>query len=108
MCSRPRCICERSPPPHERRDPTILIPPRWHRRGGSDGRAHWPVPPCGYMTRGDDTGDPTMTAAIAGPPSRAPWRGAVMALIIAGIVLVIGLILLGLTGDVLVDWLWFT
>jgi uncharacterized membrane protein (UPF0182 family) len=60
------------------------------------------------MTRGDDTGDPTMTTAIAGPPSRAPWRGAAVALIIAGIVLVIGLILLGLTGDVLVDWLWFT
>src|SRR5262249_16038554 len=45
---------------------------------------------------------------ITGPRRRAPWRGAVMMLIIAGTVLSICLILLGLTGDFLVDWLWFS
>src|SRR5215467_12567608 len=49
-----------------------------------------------------------MTVGITGPRRRAPWRGAVMVLIIAGIVLPICLILLGLTGDFLVDWLWFS
>src|SRR6516165_4735172 len=49
-----------------------------------------------------------MTVGITGPRRRAPWRGAVMVLIIAGIVLSICLILLGLTGDFLVDWLWFS
>jgi hypothetical protein len=50
--------------------------------------------------------DQTMTIGITGPRRRAPWRGPVVALIIAIIVVVICLILLGLTGDLLVDWLW--
>jgi hypothetical protein len=50
----------------------------------------------------------TMTIGITGPRRRAPWRGAVVVLIIAAIVLAICLILLGLTGDFLVDWLWFS
>src|SRR5437588_3534406 len=39
---------------------------------------------------------------------RTQAGGAVVVLIIAGIVLSICLILLGLTGDFLVDWLWFS
>src|SRR5262252_8325519 len=50
----------------------------------------------------------TMTIGITGPRHRAPWRGVVVVLIIAAIVLSICLILLGLTGDFLVDWLWFS
>ena len=49
-----------------------------------------------------------MTIGITGPRRRAPWRGAVVVLIIAAIVLSICLVLLGLTGDFLVDWLWFS
>src|SRR5260370_33724113 len=49
-----------------------------------------------------------MTIGITGPRRREPWRGAVSALIIAGLVFAIGLILLGLTGAVLVDWLGFS
>src|SRR5437660_11345143 len=49
-----------------------------------------------------------MTIGITGPRRRAPWRGAVVVLIIAAIVLSICLILLGLTGDFLVDWVWFS
>ena len=49
-----------------------------------------------------------MTIGITGRRRRAPWRGAVVALIIAAIVLSICLILLGLMGDFLVDWLWFS
>jgi uncharacterized protein len=49
-----------------------------------------------------------MSIGITGPRRREPWRGVVSALIIAGIVFAIGLILLGLTGDFLVDWLWFS
>ena len=49
-----------------------------------------------------------MTIGITGPRRRAPWRGVVVALLIAAIGLVICLILLGLTGDFLVDWLWFS
>src|SRR5713226_2080472 len=52
--------------------------------------------------------DQTMTIGITGPRRRAPWRGAVVVLIIAAIVLSICLILLGLMGDFLVDWLWFS
>src|SRR4029450_1255698 len=53
--------------------------------------------------------DQTMTIGITGPRRRAPWRGAVVVVvIIAAIVLSICLILLGLTGDFLVDWLWFS
>jgi hypothetical protein len=46
-----------------------------------------------------------MTIGITGP---ARWRGAVVALIIAAIVVTICLILLGLMSDLLVDWLWFS
>jgi len=49
-----------------------------------------------------------MTIGITGPRQRELWRGAVFALILAGIVGAIGLILLGLTDDFLVDWLWFS
>ena len=49
-----------------------------------------------------------MTIGITGPRRRAPWRGAVVVLIIAAIVLSVCLILLALTGDFLVDWLWFS
>jgi uncharacterized membrane protein (UPF0182 family) len=49
-----------------------------------------------------------MTIGITGPRRPAPWRGAVVVLISAAIVLSICLILLGLTGDFLVDWLWFS
>ena len=49
-----------------------------------------------------------MTIGITGPRRRAPWRGVVVVLIIAAIVLAICLILLGLTSDFLVDWLWFS
>jgi uncharacterized protein len=52
--------------------------------------------------------DQTMTIGITGPRRRAPWRGAVVPLIIAATVFSICLILLGLTGDFLVDWLWFS
>src|SRR5262245_38571297 len=48
-----------------------------------------------------------MTISITGR-HRPPWRGAVVVLIIAAIVLSICLILLGLAGDFLVDWLWFS
>jgi hypothetical protein len=43
-----------------------------------------------------------MTIGITGPRRREPWRRVVLALIIAGIVFAIGLILLGITGDFLV------
>ena len=49
-----------------------------------------------------------MTIGITGPRRRAPWRDAVVALIIVAIVGLICLILLGLTDDFLVDWLWFS
>jgi uncharacterized protein len=49
-----------------------------------------------------------MMTAITGPRRRMPWQGVVVALIMAGIILAVGLILLGLTGDFLVDWLWFS
>src|SRR5215471_17006759 len=49
-----------------------------------------------------------MTIGITGPRRRAQWRGAVVVLIIAAIVLSVCLILLALTGDFLVDWLWFS
>ena len=42
------------------------------------------------------------------PIRRPPWRSAVRALIIASIIVLICLILLGLTADFLVDWLWFS
>jgi uncharacterized membrane protein (UPF0182 family) len=49
-----------------------------------------------------------MTIAITGPGRRAPLQGAVFLLIIAVLVVAIGLILLGLAGDFLIDWLWFS
>ena len=49
-----------------------------------------------------------MTIEITGPGRQAPWRSAVVALIIAAIVVLICLILLGLTAAFLVDWLWFS
>jgi uncharacterized protein len=49
-----------------------------------------------------------MTIGITGPRRRAPWRGALAALIVAAIVGLICLILLGLTGNFLIDWLWFS
>src|SRR6266545_4366411 len=52
--------------------------------------------------------DQTMTVEITGHRRRAPWRSAVVGLIIAAAVVAICLILLGLTGDFLVDWLWFS
>jgi uncharacterized membrane protein (UPF0182 family) len=49
-----------------------------------------------------------MTIRISGPRPRTPWRGLVRALIIAAIMVAVGMILLGLSGDFLVDWLWFS
>ena len=49
-----------------------------------------------------------MTIGITGPRRRAPLRGAIRALIVVAIILSICLILLGLIGDFLVDWLWFS
>jgi uncharacterized membrane protein (UPF0182 family) len=49
-----------------------------------------------------------MTIRITEPRRRAPWRGAIRALIVVAIILSICLILLGLIGDFLVDWLWFS
>src|SRR6266545_690749 len=48
-----------------------------------------------------------MTIGITGHKRRALRGGAVVALIVA-VVVAICLILLGLTGDFLVDWLWFS
>jgi uncharacterized membrane protein (UPF0182 family) len=49
-----------------------------------------------------------MTIGITGPARRTPWRGVVVALIIAAIIVLICLILLRLAADFLVDWLWFS
>jgi uncharacterized membrane protein (UPF0182 family) len=49
-----------------------------------------------------------MTHQLAGPKRWTLQQRVIVALIIAAIILVIGLILLGLTGDFLVDWLWFS
>jgi uncharacterized protein len=49
-----------------------------------------------------------MTIGIAGPALNAPRRRAVVGLLIAAIIVGIGLILLGLLGDLLVDWMWFS
>src|ERR1043166_1230708 len=48
-----------------------------------------------------------MTIGITGPAPQAPGRSAVAGLIVAAIAVVICLILLGLAGDFLVDWMWF-
>jgi uncharacterized protein len=49
-----------------------------------------------------------MIIGISGRRRRRPWRGVMIGLIIAAALVAIGLILLGLTGDFLVDWLWFS
>jgi uncharacterized membrane protein (UPF0182 family) len=49
-----------------------------------------------------------MTIGIAGPAPTAPGRSAVVGFIIAAIIVGFGLILLGLLGDFLVDWMWFS
>jgi uncharacterized protein len=49
-----------------------------------------------------------MTIVITGPGRRAPRHGVVFLLIIAVLVVAIGLILLGLIGNFLIDWLWFS
>ena len=49
-----------------------------------------------------------MTIGITGPERKAPGRNAVVGLFVAAIVFGIFLILLGLAGDFLVDWMWFS
>src|ERR1700749_2026374 len=49
-----------------------------------------------------------MTIGIPGPERKVPRRGAVVGFIIAAIFVGIGLILLSLASDFLVDWLWFS
>jgi uncharacterized protein len=49
-----------------------------------------------------------MTPELTGPRHRTPWRGAIVALIIAAIMMVLGLILIELVSEFLVDWLWFS
>ena len=49
-----------------------------------------------------------MTIGIAGPKGNAPGRSALVGLIVAAIVAGAGLIVLGLVGDFLVDWMWFS
>jgi uncharacterized protein len=49
-----------------------------------------------------------MTIGIAGPERKVPGRSAVVGFIVAAIVVAISLILLGLVGDFLVDWMWFS
>jgi len=49
-----------------------------------------------------------MTIEITGPRRRQRWRGAVVGLAIAAVVFAVCLILLGVTGNFLVDWLWFS
>src|SRR4051812_29424000 len=49
-----------------------------------------------------------MTIGISGPERKAPGRNAMVGFIIAAIVIAIGLILLALVGDFLVDWMWFS
>src|SRR6516162_7063272 len=50
----------------------------------------------------------TMTIGITGRRRPAPSRRIVMTLLMGAVVAAIGLIVLGLTGDFLVDWLWFS
>ncbi len=52
--------------------------------------------------------DQAMTIGISGPKRQVPWRGALRALLVVVIIFAICLILLGLTSDFLVDWLWFS
>lgn len=50
----------------------------------------------------------TFDIRITGPGRHQPWRGALAVGIISVIILVACLIILGLTSDFLVDWLWFS
>jgi len=49
-----------------------------------------------------------MTIGITGPGRKVPRQSAVVRIIIAAIVAGIGLLLLSLASDFLVDWLWFS
>src|SRR5258708_22286581 len=49
-----------------------------------------------------------MTIRITGPQPKVPRQNAVVGFIIAAVVVGIGLLLLGLASDFLVDWLWFS
>jgi uncharacterized protein len=49
-----------------------------------------------------------MTIGITGPERKSPGRNAVVGLIVTAIFAGICLILLGLIGDFLVDWMWFS
>jgi len=49
-----------------------------------------------------------MTIGIAGPKQNAPQRRAVAGFLVAAIIVGTGMILLGLLGDFLVDWMWFS
>jgi uncharacterized membrane protein (UPF0182 family) len=49
-----------------------------------------------------------MIAELTGPRHLTPGRRAIVALIIAAIIVVVGLILMELFGEFLVDWLWFS
>ena len=50
----------------------------------------------------------TMTIGITGPEPKIPGRNAVVGLIVTAIIAAVCLILLGLIGDFLVDWMWFS
>ncbi|WP_461316163.1 UPF0182 family membrane protein [Bradyrhizobium embrapense] len=49
-----------------------------------------------------------MTIGITGPGRKAPRQSGVVRLIVAAVVIAIGLVLLSLASDFLVDWLWFS
>jgi uncharacterized membrane protein (UPF0182 family) len=49
-----------------------------------------------------------MTIGITGPAPKFPGRSVLAGWVIAAIVVVIGLLLVNLAADVLVDWLWFS
>lgn len=49
-----------------------------------------------------------MTIGITGPERQPPRRNVVVALLTAAIAGAVSLILLGLTGAILVDWMWFS
>jgi len=49
-----------------------------------------------------------MTIGIPGPAQKAPRRGGLVGFVIAAIIVVVGLVLLSVTNDLLVDWMWFS
>jgi uncharacterized membrane protein (UPF0182 family) len=49
-----------------------------------------------------------MTIGITGPERQAPRRNVVVALLTIAIAVAISLVLLGFTGAILVDWMWFS